>query len=394
MKLEPPSANGKLTVLTSDPTFANADIMSWDLSFDAQTIVFSARLADSTRYQLFTMNVDGSNWKQITDGDNDRVYPIFLPGQQVLFMTNENVEPGTPQFKDEYERAVTAQVATINVDGTNMQLGPRNVSHRVAPTLLPDGHVLYTEWRHLGNNNDGHLRLMNTDMTGMREAFGSELALPCGKSIPNSFLRARYVDTYQTPDGQDAFRVVAIGTSRDRTLQAGKLLRIDLGKSEATSSCDDMTNLVPGDRAPSVNGVGRYYDAEVVGAPKDGKFLASWADGPVESEVLAMFNTVANFRTLCLRLEQRYEIPAVRRSPLLGRAGAANRGASGASGDGVAHRGRWFRGRCVECLQHEFVRREHPRRVGGQGSSHRRILRRGRNSDLRLDGVRRTVPIR
>src|SRR5260221_10134627 len=30
VKLEPPAANGKLTVLTADPAFANADIMSWD----------------------------------------------------------------------------------------------------------------------------------------------------------------------------------------------------------------------------------------------------------------------------------------------------------------------------------------------------------------------------
>ena len=56
-----------------------------------------------------------------------------------------------------------------------MTLGARNVSHRVSPALLADGHVLYTEWRHMGMVNDGHLRMMNTDMTGMREAFGGEL---------------------------------------------------------------------------------------------------------------------------------------------------------------------------------------------------------------------------
>src|SRR6188474_2960567 len=32
VKLEPPAADGKLTVLTADPMFSNADIMSWDLS--------------------------------------------------------------------------------------------------------------------------------------------------------------------------------------------------------------------------------------------------------------------------------------------------------------------------------------------------------------------------
>jgi hypothetical protein len=42
-------------------------------------------------------------------------------------------------------------------------------------------------------------------------------------------------------------------------------------------------------------GVGRYYDAEVVGDPKDLKFLTAWADGPVESSLLAMAKTKPNF---------------------------------------------------------------------------------------------------
>ena len=105
------------------------------------------------------------------------------------------------QFKDEYERAVTAQVGTVSTSGTNLQLGPRNVSHRVSPALMPDGHVLYTEWMHMGEVNTGHLRLMNTDMTGMKEAFGDELASQYPST--NSYLKARYVSAkpYMDPSG-------------------------------------------------------------------------------------------------------------------------------------------------------------------------------------------------
>jgi hypothetical protein len=289
MKLEPPTADGKLTNLTADPMFNDADIMSWDLSFDAQTVVFSARLAKEPHYQIFTIRVDGSNPKQISEGPNDYVYPIFVPGQKILFTSNKVVEEGTPQFQDEYERAVTAQVGIKNLDGSNETLGARNVSHRVAPALMPDGNVVYTEWLHLGEANEGHLRLMNTDMTRMREAFGGE-----GDGPTNSYLKARYVDSY-TVDGKQTFKLVAIGTSRDRTLQAGKLLLIDLNTSEKTARAHDLTPLVPGDRVPSQPGVGRYYDAEPVGDPADQKFLVSWADGPVESELLAMAKTDPNF---------------------------------------------------------------------------------------------------
>ena len=125
VKLEPPSADGKLTVLTSDPMFDGADVMSYDLSFDALSLVFSARLANSAQYNIFSMNLDGTALKQLTEGGNDYVYPMYLPGSKIFFTTNLNVEneptsptfsPDAKQFKDEYERATTAQVGTMNVD--------------------------------------------------------------------------------------------------------------------------------------------------------------------------------------------------------------------------------------------------------------------------------------
>jgi hypothetical protein len=301
VKLEPPSADGTLTVLTSDPMFDGADIQSYDISFDAQSVVFSARLADSGKYQIFSMNIDGTNLKQLTEGGNDYVYPLYLPGERILYTTNLNVETfldpnsTSQQFRDEYERATTAQVGTMAMDGTQQELGARNVSHRVSPALLPDGHVAYTEWRHMGGTNDGHLRMMNTDMTGMKEAFGGELKN--GNPSTNSYLKARYVQTtsFTQPDGQTVnnYQMVAIATSRDRTLQAGKLFLVNLNGSEASSTAVDLTPLVPGDRTASQ--VGRYYDAEPVGDPADGKFLVSWADGPVESETLALAGSNAQF---------------------------------------------------------------------------------------------------
>jgi hypothetical protein len=299
VKLEPPAANGTLTVLTSDARFENADIMSYDLSFDAKSIVFSARLGDSGHYNLFSMNLDGTNLRQLTDGENDYVYPLYLPGGRIFFTTNLNVENvvdpdkllgQSNQFRDEYERATTAQVGTMNLDGTNMQLGPRNVSHRVSPALMPDGRVLYTEWRHMGMVNDGHLRMMNADMTAMREAFGGEDG---GNGGTNSYLKARYVQSLGMDSGGTDIQLVAVSTSRDRTLQAGKLFLIDLNGSENAAKFTDMTKLVPGDRVKS--DVGRYYDAEIVGNPNDRQFLVSWADGPVESEILDAAKTSPNF---------------------------------------------------------------------------------------------------
>jgi hypothetical protein len=313
--LSPPSADGKLTVIFPntatctqiDPTdvdncVSGSDVQSYDLSFDAKSVVFSAQLPGDGSYQIYSINLDGTNLQQLTSGGNDFVYPVYAPGDQVTFMTNRNVEADTDassmQFKDEYERAVTAQVGTVSTSGTNLQLGPRNVSHRVSPALLPDGHMLYTEWMHMGEVNEGHLRMMNTDMTGMKEAFGDEL----GSQYPstNSYLKARYVKTSQYFDTVagtmlNDYQVIAVATSRDRTLQSGKLFLIDLNGSEANSTSQDLTPLVPGDRSPSSQGIGRYYDAEPVGDDAPGQFLTSWADGPVQSEELDRAMSTAQF---------------------------------------------------------------------------------------------------
>ncbi len=328
VKLEPPSADGQLTVLfptaehcvamgMQDTCVDQVDIMSYDLNFNADSIVFSARTPDSGQYQLFTMSVDGSaaSLRQLTGDGNDYVYPIYLPGGKVLYTTNlvdSVADEGAAQFTDEYERQTTAQVGTINIDGSNQVLGPRNVSHRVSPALLPDGQVVYTEWRHMGMVNDGHLRMMNTDMTGMREAFGGEV-----RSGPttNSYLKARYVQTTKVDDPDNAaakinnYQMVAIATSRDRTLQSGKLLLLDLNGSEASSTPRDITPLVPGGEDPSSLGVGRYYDAEPVGQSAPGRFLVSWADGPVESETLALAGTNAQFGVYVYDMNSQQRFP-------------------------------------------------------------------------------------
>jgi hypothetical protein len=324
VRLSPPSADGVKTTLFPtdascrglyDPNDANieslvsdcvnqSDIQSYDINFNADRIAFSARIPGSDKYQLFSIAVDGTDVKQLTEGGNDFVYPLYLPGGKIMFMSNLNVEQTldasstSQQFRDEYERATTAQAGTINLDGSQMTMGARNVSHRVSPSLLEDGQIVYTEWRHMGMVNDGHLRMMNTDLTGMREAFGGELT---NSPSTNSYLKARPVSKTMIadPDGSGNqianYQMVAIATSRDRTLQAGMLFLINLNGSEVCSTATDLTPLIPGDRTASQAGVGRYYDAEGLGTSAPGRFLVSWSDGPVESETLALAGTNAQF---------------------------------------------------------------------------------------------------
>src|SRR6476620_8924333 len=117
--LTPPTASGVKKNLTN---WKDADINALDLSFDAREIAFSAKAPGEDRFHIFRINVDGSNpcdaaagkvsmgACQITSGANDEVYPIYVPNGRIFYVTNKNVEgPAVPQFRDEYERATTAQ---------------------------------------------------------------------------------------------------------------------------------------------------------------------------------------------------------------------------------------------------------------------------------------------
>ncbi len=299
--LSPPTADGELTVICcdQDPDYADIDIGGYDLSFDATEttgqIVLSARRAADEAYGLFLLRLENGTLEQLpTNPNRNYVQPVFLPGDKIFFMTSAVVEEGAQQHRDEYERGTTLQTGIINVDGTNEVLGPRNLSHRVHPTMLSDGRMLLTQWDHLGDMNAGHLITMAPDMTNMREAFGKE-----GTGVTNSYLKAREI----APG-----RLIAIGTSRDRTLQAGALLDLRLGlddgnggftrdMSEANATYRILTPDVPRDREPSSATVGRYYDASALpnGVGEYPSLLVSWSDGPVESGTLEAAGLNADF---------------------------------------------------------------------------------------------------
>ncbi|HEY0481545.1 MAG TPA: hypothetical protein VGD37_28710 [Kofleriaceae bacterium] len=299
VQLKPPTADGTLTTLCCDKAgteFKDIDISSYDLSFDAKSIVFSGKLSANQTYGLFLLQLANGSVTQIaTDPQRDFVSPIFLPDNRVMFTTNAVVEAGAPQHRDEYERGTTIQLGRVNLDGTHLELGPRNLSHRTAPSLASDGRVIFTQWDHLGPENSGHLMFVNQDMEELREGFGKE-----GTGASNSTLKASEI----SPG-----RFVAIATSRNRTINAGALIDIRLGtvenhggvvsaptnQSEANATYRLLTPDVPMDNSPSAETVGRYYDAFALNAKDKPDLLVSWANGPVESGVLASAGLAANF---------------------------------------------------------------------------------------------------
>jgi hydrazine synthase alpha subunit-like protein len=313
VKLSPPTADGKQEVICCDkfPGFESVDISGYDISFDAKEVVFSAALSGSQRYGLFIMNLtDGTPPQQLpTDPGRHYTSPIFLPGDRIVFTTNNLDETGARQFQDEYERGETLQLGRISRDGSGETLAPRNLSHRTFPTLASNGRVMFTQWDHMGGMNAGHLMFVNQDLRELREGFGKE-----NTGVSNSTLKVREV----SPG-----RYVAVATARDRTIQSGALIDIRLGTvvtedgvvsaaehaTEANATVKVLTPDVPLGREPSPDTVGRYYDAFPLNAKANPDMLVSWADGPVESGVLGSAGLSANFGIYLYDSARHFRLP-------------------------------------------------------------------------------------
>ncbi len=281
--LFPPRADGKLENITAE--FPRADVNGLDVSFDGKQVIFSMKTKESDHYHIYTANVlaDGAgkhNIKQLTFGDTrDDVMPIFIPGDRVAFVTNEPYTAmGTRA--DEYEHArVVSQIATISVSGgdADRKLCSQNLSHTVNLWLRFDGTIGFSRWEHLGEVNDVKLFKMNPDCTQMLSVAGQ-----FNKPV-NSLVQVHEV----APNV-----MVGIGTKRNRTLQAGALMRIDaryvnpttknITPEKLDSDHATFTNLTPG--VPTEGGpspLGRYRTPSHL---PDGRLLVSWADGWVTDQ--------------------------------------------------------------------------------------------------------------
>lgn len=279
--LSPPRPDGTLTNLTSQ--FPQADFNGVDVSFDATQAVFSMKKDPNDHYHIYTVQLTGDHAiHQKTAGDQDDINPIFIAGGRIVFATNEMyTEMGTRA--DEYEHGrVVSQLATISVNGgdADRRLFAQNLSHTVAPFLRSDGKLGYSRWEHLGPVNDVKVMAANPDGTNMIAIAGQH-----DKPV-NSLINVREYAPNQ---------MIAIGTTRNRTIHSGTLLQID-ARNHADPVCLDpnadytghtcideehatftiLSKDVPTGSDPSP--VGRYREPSVL---PDGRVLVSWADGPV-----------------------------------------------------------------------------------------------------------------
>ncbi len=258
-------------IIAHEPT---ADVASVDVNYDATKVLFSMKRDASDSYNLYwadlTPNEDGSfEVHQLTNDDFDQLHAIWLAGDRIAFITDTSyTEMGTRA--DEYNHAaIVTQIATTTLEGgeADVKLCSQNLSHTINLFPLADGRVGFSRWEHLENVNDVKLFAMNPDCTQMT-ALAGQHSKPANSLV-------------QVSEGTTPNTFIAVGTSRENTIQAGALIYIDARgdgerPNEETASFKTLTPSVPRDEERSP--VGRYRSPTVL---PDGRILTSWADGDV-----------------------------------------------------------------------------------------------------------------
>ena len=123
-------------------------IRDLELSWDAKRALFSMRRTPWENFAVWEMNVDGSGLRRITDGTAADIDPCYLPDGGIVFSSNRDVKYCGCNWH------LQCNLFRIDADGSNLRQLGRNNLYEAHPSVLPDGRILYDRWnyvdRHFG----------------------------------------------------------------------------------------------------------------------------------------------------------------------------------------------------------------------------------------------------
>lgn len=138
--------------------------------YDAEKLIFAYRKDGSNYYNLYEMNVDGSNLRQVTSGAFDDYEPEYLPDGDIVFISTR---------AKRWVGCWMTQVGTIHRcdgNGDNIKRLSCNIEHDNTPAILPNGQILYMRWEYVDRSQVEyhHLWTMNPDGTNQAVYYGNE----------------------------------------------------------------------------------------------------------------------------------------------------------------------------------------------------------------------------
>ena len=176
-----PSA--KLIRLVDSPT---GQILDLELSYDAKTILFSWRKAESEAYHLFAINTDGSNLKQLTAGRHHNYNACFLPDGGIAFLSTRSARFAYCWISP------AGLLYRMEMDGSNLRRLSANIVNDFTPSVMDDGRIIYSRWEYVDKPAIPiqSLWTIKPDGTGLMGFYGNRVLSPAtfmqARSIPNT----------------------------------------------------------------------------------------------------------------------------------------------------------------------------------------------------------------
>ncbi|HYW78591.1 MAG TPA: hypothetical protein VE890_03405 [Thermoguttaceae bacterium] len=166
--------------LVATPT---GQILDCNLSYDGQTVLFSWRRTQDEGYHLWTVQVDGSDLKQLTDGQWHDYNACWLPDGDIAFLTTR-----APQFAYCWHAPVGI-LHRMSPDGSNYRELSANYLNDFTPSVLDDGRIIYSRWEYVDRPAIPiqSLWTINPDGTGLSAFFGNRVL------TPGTFMEARSI---------------------------------------------------------------------------------------------------------------------------------------------------------------------------------------------------------
>lgn len=205
-----------------------------EISYDGKKILFSMKENRRKRWNLYEMNIDGSNLNQLTDDNDpgDDMDPIYLPNGQIMFTSTR------PQIVDEYERRQSPLLHVGDVvNGTlqNIRRVSFNQSFDTNPIVQSSGKIIFSRWEHLGDPNKFSIFVMNPDGTRLFVLFGNHFPQQSGSRV--------YLDPRELGDGG----IVCTLMERTSPFEGGAIVIKDLSEG------DDKYKIITPENVPFNN---------------------------------------------------------------------------------------------------------------------------------------------
>jgi hypothetical protein len=166
--------------LVTSPT---GQILDCDLSYDGGTILFSWRRTEDEGYHLWTIEVDGSGLRQLTEGPWHDYNACWLPDGGIAFLSSR-----APQFAYCWHAPVGV-VYRMDADGHHVRKLSANYLNDFTPAVLNDGRIIYSRWEYVDKPAIPiqSLWTLNPDGSNLSMYFGN------GVLSPGTFMEPRSI---------------------------------------------------------------------------------------------------------------------------------------------------------------------------------------------------------